>query len=71
MTVRELIRQLEKLPQNLPVYIQDHDASEHELSSCARLAQYWDRDAFEEDSILAIDREAHRLNPKECVIIRC
>lgn len=33
MTVRELIKELQKMPQNSEVYYQDFDAAEFEISS--------------------------------------
>jgi len=32
MTVKQLIKQLEKMPQNLQVYVSDHDHSEYETN---------------------------------------
>lgn len=71
MTVRELIKALKKMPQDLTVGVQDHDSSEFEISSIPQCVYHWEK--FKLDDLPRCKDDIARLEsePDECVIIRC
>lgn len=48
MKVRELIKQLRKMPQNATVYCADHDHGEYEVNGCLRSVRLYDKQDVDE-----------------------
>lgn len=72
MTVKELIKQLKRMPQDLEVYTQDHDSSVYELSSKPSYVFLWVKEDVRPKKFPLIeDKECFETETEKCVSIRC
>ena len=72
MTVRQLIAQLKKMPQNLQVAIAEQDNSEYEASGWVGRTMLFDKKDFPTHERVSGPENEDMFNsmPKKCVIIR-
>lgn len=74
MKVRELIKELKKMPPGLEVYSRDHDNSEWEMSGYPRRITLFDKDDISLPSHVENDvheKERYDSLPKRLVVIEC
>lgn len=72
MTVKELIKKLKRMPQDLEVYTQDHDCSVYELSSMPSDVFLWVKEDVRPKKFPKIeDKKCFESEIEKCVSIRC
>ena len=70
MKVKQLIRELKQMPQNLEVHIAEHDNAEYESSGHATSLHHFRKDDFDEGDFPGkSDRMMFNDMPEECVVI--
>lgn len=73
MKVRELIRELKKMPQNLEVFTNGHDNAEWEMCNHTHSVDHCKKEYFEEQVdiyTLSWDKDWFSNAPEEWVVIR-
>jgi hypothetical protein len=72
MTVKQLIKQLQKLPQNVRVGVSHHDNYEYEVAGWINSVQLHDKSETDTSGINdAFDREAFEGHPERWVTLHC
>jgi hypothetical protein len=72
MKVKELVKKLKRMPQDLELGWQDHDASDYEISSYPREVLLWSKKEYPRPSYVndRYEVERYKSNPVKCVVIR-
>lgn len=71
MKVKQLIRELKKMPQNCEVGVSMHDNAECEVAGWADRVYHFDKHDHEDEDRTADDRYIFDGMPDECVIVWC
>ena len=71
MKVKQLIRELKKMPQNLEVDMAMHDNAEHESAGHVSWVMHFVKSDYEELELSKVDLRCLNDMSDECVIIRC
>lgn len=71
MKVKQLIKELQKMPQNLDVFYAHHDNCAHETAGdCFSVMLFEKKDYSVDDIRLREDKERFEDMPTKCVVIR-
>ena len=71
MKVKQLIKELKKMPQNLEVEVAMHDNAEHESAGEVFSVDHFVKDDFDRNDMGVESRQVFDDMRDECVIIRC
>lgn len=71
MKVKQLIRELKQMPQNLDVEVAMNDNAEYETAGNVCSVFHFIKEEYDEDFIYSADQRAFDDMLNECVIIRC
>lgn len=71
MKVKQLIKELKKLPQNLEVEVAMHDNYEHESAGVVCAVSHFIKSDYDPTGLQSEDQMVFDGMSDECVIIRC
>ncbi|OEU73852.1 MAG: hypothetical protein BA864_04740 [Desulfuromonadales bacterium C00003093] len=71
MKVKQLIKELKQMPQNLEVEVAMHDNSEYESAACVCSVDHFVKSDYEDVGMSPESRRVFVDMRAECVILRC